>query len=381
MKKIYWRPSAVSKRALTLIALVSLAGLMLVERLPMQVRLPNHEQKLAAARLARDMMEVIRLERVRLGHAIDPATDPGDSGLIGVAMTPVTSVSGNLVAKQTSVNPNFAAVIVDMLIAAGVREGDMVAVGVSGSFPAINACVYAAIEILKAKAVVVSSTSASQWGANLPDLLWIDMEALLRREGLTSIRIAGASLGGYEDRGLGMPEDARAGIVTAIKRNGLPLIEADSFAKSVETRMEVFRKGADGANFRAYINVGGGTASVGGSIGKRLFKPGLTLRVPAGAKRIDGVMPRMSQAGIPVIHLSQIEDIAERYGLPAAPTQIPEVGVGRIYSDARYNRWLVSGVLSVILLLLYGFLRSDLGFRVFQSARGHKTAGPPQPMV
>ena len=93
----------------------------------------------------------------------------------------MTSLPGHLGSKQTSINPNFAAVVVGMLKDAGVQEGDCVAVGCTGSFPAMNVAVYSALETLRARPIVICSAGSSQYGANTPDLLWIDMERLSAR--------------------------------------------------------------------------------------------------------------------------------------------------------------------------------------------------------
>ena len=165
---------------------------------------------LAAARLAERGMDVIKRERQQRGHRIRRHFDPAASGLIGDSMTLVTSLPGNLRAKQTSVNPNFAAAVVQMLRQAGVKEGDCVAVGCSGSFPALNLAAYAALESMQVKPVVVASACASQFGANMPDMMWIDMERLLHERGLISFRSVAVSVGGSGDRGLGMSDAARA---------------------------------------------------------------------------------------------------------------------------------------------------------------------------
>jgi poly-gamma-glutamate system protein len=55
--------------------------------------------------------------------------------------TSLTTDAGNLEAKQTAINPNWAAVIVDLLQQANVKERDPVAVSFSGSFPALNIAV------------------------------------------------------------------------------------------------------------------------------------------------------------------------------------------------------------------------------------------------
>ena len=388
MKKVYWRPRAVSRTALLLIALISVAGLLIVEYRRISVQRPYFEEKHEASQLAARCMEAIKDERLRLGVYIDPEIDPAGTGLIGAAMTSATSVSGFLPAKQTSVNPNFAAVIVEMLKDAGVEEGDTVAVGYSGSFPALNVCVAAAIETLHLKPIAISSAAASQWGANLPDLLWLDMERVLLDHKLISFRSVAASMGGVEDRGLGMVEETRATLEKGIQRARLPLLAGDSFKDSVDKRMKLFTQKASGERIAAYINVGGGTTSVGKSLGKRLMRSGLNKTLPRRARSIDSVMTRFLAQRVPVIHLVRIKDIATRYGLPVRTGlpdeeyQMPSVGTGQVFFRQEYNTWIASAVLVVILLCLYGFIRSDWGFRFFQfTAAQRKTSGHPEPMV
>lgn len=381
MKKIYWRPRTVSRTALALIALVSLTGLLLVEHLPVTEEWPYYAEKTAASELAAKAMERVYRARIELGPEIDLDTDPAQSGLIGLPMSPVTSISGDLTAKQTTVNPNFAAVMVDMLKRAGVAEGDAVAVGCSGSFPALNICVYAALETLKAKPIVISSAAASQWGANVPHLLWIDMERLLYEEGIFQTRSVAASIGGYEDRGLGLSDQGQQMVEEAIKRNDLPLIQAADFTASIDRRMQIYRKHAGRSPVKAYVNVGGGTVSVGRSLGKKLFRPGLNRRLPGRLQRVDGVMPRFVSQGVPVVHLVQIAQLAERYGLPVAPATLPEVGEASIFVGLNYNKWLAAVVLIVILGSLYGFIRSDVGFRLLRVTARRKDRDYPEPMI
>ncbi len=381
MRKIYWRPRVVSRTALVLIAAISLTGILLVEHLPVTRRRPHYEEKMAATELAARAMERICRARIEVGPEIDPTTDLAQSGLIGLPMSAVTSVSGDLVSKQTTVNPNFAAVIVDMLEQAGVRPGDAVAVGCSGSFPVLNLCVYAALETLQAKPLVISSAAASQWGANVPELLWIDMERILAEDGVFHTRSAAASVGGHEDRGLGLSKQGLRLVEEGIQRNGLTKIDAADFTTSIDVRMDLYRKLAGRSPIKAYINVGGGTVSVGRSVGKKLFHPGLNWRPPAHIQRVDGVMPRFIRQGIPVINLVQIPELAERYELPVAPATTPDVGQAPIFVGTAYNRWLAGSVLIVVLGSLYGFIRSDVGFRLLRVAPHRSAREYPEPMI
>ena len=149
MKRVYWRPPGVSRSALLLIAALALGALFIVESFPVQTRQRYYDEKIAAAHKAREAMGAIKSERQRRGAVIDPEIDPAGSGMIGSALTAVTSNTGYLDAKQTSANPNFAAVIVDLLKRAGVEKGDLVAIGLSGSFPALNIATFAAVHVLE----------------------------------------------------------------------------------------------------------------------------------------------------------------------------------------------------------------------------------------
>jgi hypothetical protein len=92
---------------------------------------PWYEEKLRAAHLAREAMGAIKAERLRRRIMPDPVADPNGTGLIGVSLSPVTSNSGYLNAKQLSINPNFAAMMVSMLKRAEVNAGDVVAVSLA----------------------------------------------------------------------------------------------------------------------------------------------------------------------------------------------------------------------------------------------------------
>ncbi len=382
MKRIYWRPKKISRTVLIVLAVLSLAGLATVELIQTTTRQPKYRQKMRAAKAALAAFDAIKAERIARGHVLDAAIDPAQSGLVGVAMSEVTSNSGHLGAKRTSVNPNFAAVAVHLLDRAGVEEGDTVAVGLSGSFPARNICVLAALEAMKVHPVVISSASASQWGANIPDLLWVDMERILDEKRILSTRSIAASLGGVEDRGIGMSKAGRALIAEAIEtRNQIPRIAARNYDDSLEQRMMLFDEWSTDERYAAYINVGGGATSVGTGVGKKLFRPGLNRTPPKGGPPVDSVMMRFSDRGIPVLHFVQINTLAERYGMPVEPDVIPTVGESKVFVKEEYNRWLAAGILALLLFLLYAFIRSDVGFRILHRPRRQDGDARPEQMV
>ncbi len=381
MKRIYWRPQKISRIELGFIALVSVALLVAVDAFKVTEVQPWHEEKLAAARLAHQAMQVVRDERERIGFEIDPSTDPLGTGLIGTAMSEVTTNTGHLASKQTTLNPNFAAVIVHYLRKAGIQQGDTVAVGCSGSFPALNIAVFAALEVLKVQPVVIASASGSQWGANDPRLMWLDMERTLYEKHVFSFRSVAASRGGIDDRALGISRDGRQKLDQVIERNGIPAIKPKDYAQSVEERMAVYRDHMGTGGIKAYINVGGGTTSVGTRVGKEMFHPGLNRTPPTGLREIDSVMSRFIHDGVPVIHLIKVAELAKRFGLPIQPQTMPRVGDGEVFLRRTANRWLAGASVVLIFALLYGFIRLDLGFRMLKGLGRSEGRAPPERMV
>ena len=382
MKKIYWRPQGVSRSAMLLIALVALAALVAVEKFPVVRRQRSYPEKLAASRLALEAFSAIKAEKVARGIAIDPEADIHQTGLIGRSVTPVTSNTGYLSAKRTSVNPNFAALVVHWLKRAGVEKGDVVALGCTGSFPALCITSYAAIQTLELTPLVISSASASEWGANDPNFMWLDMEKVLFDRNIFSFRSLAASRGGIEDYGFGMSQEGRNLIDAGIARAGVEKIDAKSLTDGIEQRMLLYDAKAGDKAIKAYVNVGGGTASVGTHVGKKQFKPGLNLEPPPGEGLVDSVMLRFAQRGIPVIHLTSIELLAKQYGFPQEPKGLPPVGEGTVFVKAEHNRWIAGGGLFAILGAMLAFIRLDIGARILQSAARRKDrASGPQQMV
>jgi poly-gamma-glutamate system protein len=350
--KVYWRPTEVPTGALVVLAIISLSGLFMVETMRKEDTIADYGKMLAAARQAQQGMEYVRELRQKI-RRIDADVDPTESGIIGVASSPVTSLSGHLVAKQTTINPNWAAVALKMLREAGVGQGDYVGLGVSGSFPALNIAVYAAIEQLGARPLVIASGSASQWGANVPGLIWIDMARELREAGIFETTEVGVSLGGAEDRGIGITERGKGIILQAIENSQTDLLMPANLEESVAKRIALYARSTGGKPIRAYINIGGGTASSGPPAIDQYFQPGLITSAIPKAFAVDSVTGHFLKQGVPVLNFSGIATLARRYGLPIAPLQMQPIGNGGIYNTTGYREWLAGVWIIVILVLIY----------------------------
>jgi poly-gamma-glutamate system protein len=347
--KLYWRPGKISNASLVVLAFLAIIAIVVVETNKVVIRQPMYDEKVRAVRLQARGMDVIKREVIRLRGKLDALTDPADSGLIGVNLSPITSVVGYVEAKQTSVNPNFAAVVVDMMRRLGLGEGDRVAIGSSGSFPGLNLATLAACKAMKLRCVMISSVSSSMYGANDPRATWLDMERLAYEEGAIDVRSVAASVGGMDDNGGQLSQDGVNLILKAINRNRIPLIRTGELATNIEERLRIYREAAEGQPYKAYINVGGNEASVGSHFTKVMLRPGINRRLPRKPIQDHGVMTRMMEDdGIPAIHLSSVSRIAEKHGLLRAPKRMPPLAQGPLFFNTEYNRTLVA--------LLLGFL-------------------------
>ncbi len=118
---------------------------------------------------------------------------------------------------------------------------------------------------------------------------------------------------------------------------------------------------------------------MGKALGKRLYRPGLNLEPPPGTGEIDCVMTRFAQAGVPVIHLVEVQQLARQYGLPDQLSAAAVVGQGGLFGQPRHSRLLAAVVLVVILLALRSIVLADGSYRLVQKMRqwvGWRDAAP-----
>ena len=280
---------------------------------------------------------------------------------------------------QTTANPNFAAVFVSWYRRAGLKEGDVVAMAFSGSFPSMNLAALVAAEVLNLEPIPIVSLSASRWGANIPQLTWLDMERLLFEKGIIHHRSVAASLGGEQDRGGGLPPEGIRLLRQVIERNGVELIDPPNLEASWDIRMNIYRENAGPRPISCFVNVGGGLGSVGTPLNKKMFRPGLNRTTPSPEKLRDSVITRFSRQGVPVIHVLNIARLARRYGLPVQPDHYPQVGEGGIFAALEYNLAITWGVLLGLVVVIFLLLRMDVSYYLLRSRRNTAPGNQPPP--
>ncbi len=331
----------------------------------------DYDLKLEAATLAARAFAAVREHRGLEGADLDLVNDPAGTGLIGPEISPITNAAGNLDAKLTSLNPNFAAVLVQYFRRANLNPGDSVAVAVSGSFPGMNIALYAAMETMNLRPVVITSVGASNWGANSPEFTWLDMETLFFDKGIFHTRSQAATFGGGNDMGRGLSPMGRQLAMDSITRNGVQFLESENIEKAISGRMNFYEKVSRNRPYRLYVNVGGGVASLGSSHNKSLLPAGLSFDLGAHNWPRKGTLILFSEKGVPVVHLLRIATLAREFGLPVSPDFLPLPGEGEIFVRDMY-RWPLAALFLVIYCLACVLILAPEIRRGLFSRLGHR---------
>ncbi|MCF8373060.1 MAG: poly-gamma-glutamate system protein [Bacteroidales bacterium] len=368
---------AKSNIVLTVLSVLSLLAFIAVENGKVEVKQKWYAEKLEAAELSQLAANTLKEYRLGKGVFIDAINDPNNTALIGQEYTLVTTDRGYIEAKLSSTNPNFAAVIVQLLKDAGLKEKDNVAVAMTGSFPGLNISIMAALEALDLKPIVITSVGASNFGANDPYFTWLDMENVLYESNVFHTKSVAASMGGGADIGRGLSPEGRELIVKAIERNDVELIQEDHLENSIAKRMKIYQKESGQTPIKAFINVGGGIASLGNTVNGKIIPAGLTELLPQSNFPVRGVMIQMGQNEIPIIHLLNINQLLTKYGLPFSPVPLPEPGEGEIFVQEKYSVVVTSvSVLILLIVIIFVYVserkQHQLGTEIVSGANNPK---------
>ena len=339
------------RRNWTLLALAVLAVVLYYIAQSQYVEAKDQD-KYDAAELMSRCMTALKDEVVSSGYRINERTDPAQTGLIGRRSSDITTSAGILSNKITALNPNFAAVYVDMLRQAGVSRGDWVAVGLTGAEPGVNLALYCAMQTLGVNPVIVTAVGAAEFGANRDDFTWLDMERVLRQQQLIDFSSEMASIGGFRDMGDDLDSLGVAKLTEAMQRNNVPLIRGQFLSDNVRMRQDTYIENLpQGQQYKLFINVGAGAANVGDLENAKLIRTGLNTRLAEQEFETPGVMMELAKT-MPVLHIYDIRSLADRYGMPVAPRELPQVGTGPVFESKALNVTVAVICLVVILLAI-----------------------------
>ena len=271
-KKQPFIPAIQKTSTLVILSIISLIGFIIsINSITVNIS-PSYNKKVEAANLMEASMLILKNHRMESGIFIDDENDPNETGLVGSLFSLITTDEGDLDAKLTTLDPNFAAGVVELLVKMNLQEGDTVAVLLTGSMPGANIAVLTAAKTLGLVVKSITSVGASQWGANNADFTWLDMEEILYSNGFIAQKSVAASIGGRNDMGRLLSPEGRKIILENITNHKIPIIKNNKLAENIEQRMAIFNSFLDIQKYSAMINVGGGVASLGTSFNSKLLK-------------------------------------------------------------------------------------------------------------
>ena len=332
---------------------------------------PSYDMKIKAANLMKESMVELKNVRMEAGVFIDDENDPNETGLVGSPFSLITTDEGDLDAKLTTLDPNFSAGMVELMLRMNLQNGDTVGMLLTGSMPGANIAVLTAVKAMGLIPIIITSVGASQWGANHTDFTWLDMESILFNKGLINSRSVAASVGGRNDMGRLLSPAGREIIISNIENYNIPLIRKNRLAENIDERMKLFESFNKITNYSAMINVGGGVASLGTSFNSKLLPAGIINRsdvvnISIRDGGIEGVLAKFAKKNVPVLHVLNIKSLTEQLGMPFAPIPIPEVGSGVLYAEEKYNILIATVCLFIVCGLVFG-----VGYQSKQKIKEH----------
>jgi len=348
-----YRPSLKSGRSLIALFVLSVVLFFIAQSSYVHVKADNYELKIEAAKLMKNAMTTLQEELQYRQIEIDAIDDPLQTGLIGTRLSTITTDRGLLSEKRAAVNPNLAAVFVEEFSKLNLSSGDDIAVGISGSNPAVNLALYAAIKVMGLNPKIIVALSSASYGANRPELTWLDMESILRSKKIIDFGASYASLGGREDMGMGLSDNGILALREAMSRNGVPLLMGSGLADNVDIRMAAYDELLpEGKRYALFVNVGAGLANVGSEPNANLIPEGVNRKLAEREYEKEGVMMKMAKKNITVLHFRRVLRWAKRYDLPVINESMPRVGEGKMFSSLIHNQMVNIICLSLLLIAI-----------------------------
>ena len=362
-----YRPSLKSSWSLILLSILSIGLYLIAAHSYVEIKSNNYDEKIAAVNLMQDFLDVLSGEIEARGIEIDPINDPFQTGLIGHRISSITTDRGLLSEKQAAINPNIAVVFVDELARLKLKKADRIAVGITGSNPAVNLALYAAISVLELDPKIIVSLSSASYGANREELTWLDMERILKDAGLINFGVNYASIGGSEDLGIGLSDHGIEMLTAAMQRNNVPLIMGRNLEDNVYQRMYAYEKMNEdkGGRYRLFVNIGAGLANVGSEPNARLIPEGLNTKLAEKNFEKEGVMMHMAKNNVPVLNVRRILRLAKKHNINLSIDRRPVPGEGAVFSSTIHNVTVASICLVVLLLAIIAVIVFDRHDRRF----------------
>ncbi len=354
-----FRPSLRSIWTLITMAAITYGLYYWAEYSRVEAKRDNYETKLLAANEMNAALRALAERQEAGGDVLESYGDSRLDAIIGQQFSTITSDLGSFEEKLYGANPNLAGAVVDLFIEAGLKQGDRVAVAMSGSTPGSNIAVLSACDALGLEAYTISSLTSTWWGATDPRNTWIDMQKFLLDRNLLKGKILAVSRGGIDDNALGMSSVGRSELAEAATRTQSKLLESSSAGQASLLWWTTFKSASNNKSYAAYINVGDAIASLGHKENAELLGNGLHRRLPSRNWPGRGAMHLAAQEGVPIISLYNATKFADEYGLGAPKIPLSEPGNGDVFTTTRYDLRVAATALVISLAALFTLVWLD----------------------
>lgn len=274
--------------------------------------------------------------------------DINSTYLVGPDFTELTSTPGDEREKRSTLNPYSAAAVTSMLLDAGLKKGDTIAIGASGSYPGFFLAALSAASELDLKVKLILSLGSSMYGATRLQYNIFDIARDARESGLIEYELLGVSRGYKDDKGGSVLEGILYNGTEELsldicreeaERSGCVLINPPTLQESIEERLRLF------GEVKLFINVGGAPVNIGDGTVSFSVPAGLVMEmddVPKGEGR--GVVYEYLDKGIPVINLLDSKGFSEKYNVEFDASPFPE-----IEKEPLGISYLTMGIISLVL--------------------------------
>lgn len=200
------------------------------------------------------LFKEIKNKKEELGIVFDKKLDINNTGLIGEEYTGMTTTMGDLDSKRLSTNSNFAPYFIKLFKENNLKEGDLVFVNMSSSFPGINLSLISALDTLNLKGILVNSIGSSMYGANNEEFTFLEMNKYLYNKGLIKNKVSAYSWGGDWDIGGNFLPEVKLKIEERIKDYKIKIFYNKNLQGNLKERCNYYDSFGKP---KLFINIGG----------------------------------------------------------------------------------------------------------------------------
>ena len=334
------------------LAVLTVLSIIIIDSTTKKSKISEYDKMLSTAQKIKTVYKEIYKYRLEKNLPINKLYDPNNTGLIGEEFSLITTTLGNLDAKQIALNPDFAALITKWILSLNISSGETIIIHASASFPALTIMAIIACEELNLKPVIFASVGASSWGANIPDMTYLDIENHLYENKIIKHHSTFVTPGGTNDNGSSLWEGGMEIIELSAFQNNYILHVPAVLDSSIVQKWNMIDK----LKPALFINIGGNHSALGDA--------NCALQIPVGLiteplrcreKGLQGLIYKCSKVNIPVMHFLKIKDIAFSNGIDISAFSFDNLGQSDIYYQKKisFPIAIISFLIIVSLLIIF----------------------------